>query len=112
MNNLSSSLVSLFPSRADIPSQFALGEPVFQREYLIGGVLKRWPGELAPVVSPVCMRDETTNELTPCVLGATPLLDGNAALAALDAALQAYDLGRGEWPTLPVLAGDEPVLSA
>ncbi|MBU1437946.1 MAG: NADP-dependent glyceraldehyde-3-phosphate dehydrogenase, partial [Gammaproteobacteria bacterium] len=96
-------LGQLFPTAADIPLQFAPGEPVFQRSYLIGGVLQSWSGELAPVVSPVCLRDEKTGELTPYVLGATPLLDGAAALSALEAALQAYDLGRGEWPTLPVL---------
>ena len=103
MNQVISTLTGLFPTSADIPPQFAPGEPVFQRDYLIGGELKSWPGELAPVVSPVCLRDENTQQLTPYVLGATPLLDGAAALTALDAALKAYDLGRGEWPTLPVL---------
>jgi glyceraldehyde-3-phosphate dehydrogenase (NADP+) len=96
-------LGQLFPTAADIPPQFAPGEPVFQRSYLIGGVLQSWSGELAQVLSPVCLRDKKTGALTPYVLGATPLLDGTAALSALEAALKAYDLGRGEWPTLPVL---------
>ena len=36
------------------------------------------------------------------VLGSTPLLDAETALEALDAAVAAYDHGRGLWPTLRV----------
>jgi glyceraldehyde-3-phosphate dehydrogenase (NADP+) len=93
----------LFPTAEQVPAAMALGEPKIQRRYLIGGVLKSWQGELAPVLSPVCLRHPQTGELTPAVLGATPLLDGAAAMQALDAALTAYDLGRGVWPSLPVL---------
>jgi glyceraldehyde-3-phosphate dehydrogenase (NADP+) len=96
-------LSHLFPLPQDIPAEFAAGEPIYQREYLIGGALKHWPGELAQVLSPVCLRAADNNSLTPYVLGATPLLDGQAALSALDAALAAYDLGRGAWPSMPVL---------
>ncbi len=96
-------LSSLFPQEHDIPAEFAAGAPIYQREYLIAGELKHWSGDLAPVLSPVCLRDATDHSLTPYVLGATPLLDGQAALSALDAALAAYDLGRGVWPSMPVL---------
>ncbi len=96
-------LSNLFPQVDDIPAEFAAGAPIYQREYLIAGELKHWSGDLAPVLSPVCLRDATDHSLTPYVLGATPLLDGKAALSALDAALAAYDLGRGVWPSMPVL---------
>jgi glyceraldehyde-3-phosphate dehydrogenase (NADP+) len=33
------------------------------------------------------------------ILGSAPLLDADTALTALDAAVQAYDKGRGAWPT-------------
>ncbi len=36
------------------------------------------------------------------ILGSTPLLDADAALAALDAAVRAYDHGQGLWPNLRV----------
>ena len=100
---MSVELHELFPTANQVPADMALGEPKIQRRYLIGGVLKSWQGELAPVLSPVCLRHEITGELTPAVLGATPLLDGAAAMQALEAALAAYDLGRGVWPSLPVL---------
>ena len=100
---MSVELHELFPTAEQVPAAMALGEPKIQRRYLIGGVLKSWQGELAPVLSPVCLRHPQTGELTPAVLGATPLLDGAAAMQALDAALAAYDLGRGVWPSLPVL---------
>jgi glyceraldehyde-3-phosphate dehydrogenase (NADP+) len=100
---MSVELAQLFPTTDQIPAAMAFGEPKIQRRYLIGGELKNWQGELAPVLSPVCLRDAHSGELTPAVLGATPLLDGAAAMQALDAALAAYDLGRGVWPSLPVL---------
>lgn len=100
---MSVELHELFPTAEQVPAAMALGEPKIQRRYLIGGALKSWQGELAPVLSPVCLRHQQTGELTPAVLGATPLLDGAAAMQALDAALAAYDLGRGVWPSLPVL---------
>jgi len=100
---MSVELHELFPTAEQVPAAMALGEPKIQRRYLIGGALKSWQGELAPVLSPVCLRHSQTGELTPAVLGATPLLDGAAAMQALDAALAAYDLGRGVWPSLPVL---------
>src|SRR5690606_7683722 len=40
--------------------------------------------------------------LTQKVLGSTPLLTSKESLEALDAAVKAYDLGHGMWPTLSV----------
>ncbi|WP_337880211.1 NADP-dependent glyceraldehyde-3-phosphate dehydrogenase [Rheinheimera sp.] len=98
-----SDLTPLFPTAAELAVEFPQPVALEQRHYLVAGALQQWPGELAPVVSPVCLRDEQSNTLNPVILGATPLMDSAAALQALDAAVKAYDLGRGHWPTLPVL---------
>jgi delta 1-pyrroline-5-carboxylate dehydrogenase len=52
------------------------------------------------VLSPVCVAGE--DGLHPLRLGSHPRLDAAEALKALDAAVAAYDRGRGIWPTMSV----------
>jgi len=94
-------LNNLFPSAARIPEQYRLDIPIEQREYLLDGQLQRWDGPLASVRSPICLThgDGHTEQV---ILGSAPLMDAEAALAALDAAVRAYDNGQGAWPTLRV----------
>lgn len=91
---------TLFPHADQIPEAWRLGEPVEQRDYLVDGELRHWAGPLAPVRSPVYLKGPQGEEQV--VLGSTPLLDAEAALQALDAAVRAYDKGQGAWPTLRV----------
>ncbi|MHC6225763.1 NADP-dependent glyceraldehyde-3-phosphate dehydrogenase [Pseudomonas sp. X10] len=93
-------LDSLFPTANEIPEAWRLGEPLEQREYLVGGQLRRWDGPLATVRSPVWLKEDDGDRQV--ILGSAPLLDADTALTALDAAVQAYDKGRGAWPTLRV----------
>lgn len=95
-----SQLESLFPSADAIPERYRVGAPIEQREYLVNGELRRWEGPLATVRSPIFLATEQGDQQV--VLGSTPLLDAEAALEALDAAVAAYDHGRGLWPTLRV----------
>ncbi|MFF7109103.1 NADP-dependent glyceraldehyde-3-phosphate dehydrogenase [Pseudomonas sichuanensis] len=93
-------LDSLFPTPDDIPAQWRLGEPLVQRDYLVAGELRHWDGPLATVHSPVWLKhSDGERQVT---LGSAPLLDADTALTALDAAVQAYDKGRGAWPTMRV----------
>lgn len=91
---------SVFPQESTIPSEFKIPEPIDQREYLIDGKLIKWTGNLNPVLSPVCIR--IGSELQQQVIGHTPLLTSKESLEALDAAVKAYDLGHGLWPTMSV----------
>ncbi|QXH33356.1 NADP-dependent glyceraldehyde-3-phosphate dehydrogenase [Pseudomonas muyukensis] len=93
-------LDSLFPTPEDIPAQWRLGQPLEQRDYLVAGELRRWDGPLATVRSPVWLKDGDSERQV--ILGSAPLLDADTALSALDAAVQAYDKGRGAWPTMRV----------
>ncbi|MDV7214007.1 aldehyde dehydrogenase family protein, partial [Azotobacter beijerinckii] len=95
-----SRLQNLFPTAAEIPEQYRPGVPIEQREYLIDGALRRWEGPLATVRSPIHLKTDKGDEQV--ILGSTPLLDAEAALTALDAAVKAYDNGQGLWPSLPV----------
>ncbi|MCU1734953.1 MULTISPECIES: NADP-dependent glyceraldehyde-3-phosphate dehydrogenase [unclassified Pseudomonas] len=93
-------LDTLFPTAEEIPEAYRLGEPLEQRDYLVNGELRRWDGPLATVRSPVWLREG--DEERQVLLGSAPLLDADTALTALDAAVHAYDKGRGAWPTMRV----------
>ncbi|MFI8744351.1 NADP-dependent glyceraldehyde-3-phosphate dehydrogenase [Pseudomonas sp. NPDC077186] len=90
----------LFPALDEIPEQYRPGAPIEQRDYLVDGQLRTWSGPLAPVRSPVFLATAQGDEQV--ILGSTPLLDAEAALAALDAAVRAYANGQGAWPNLRV----------
>jgi glyceraldehyde-3-phosphate dehydrogenase (NADP+) len=97
---MSKILDHVFPQENNIPDEFNVGKPIEQREYLIDGELKIWDGTLNPVHSPVWV--QSGNELKQKIIGSTPLLTTRESLQALDAAVKAYDLGHGYWPTLSV----------
>jgi glyceraldehyde-3-phosphate dehydrogenase (NADP+) len=90
----------IFPSEEDIPEDFRLKEPVEQKEYLINGELKIWSGAMQEVLSPVFVKRQAG--ILQEVVGRYPLLTEKEALEALDAAVAAYDNGRGIWSMMPV----------
>lgn len=94
-------LSQLFPAESDIPKNYQLDGMIDQREYLVNGELVQWNGDLAPVKSPICLR-QPDGSLEQVILGSTPLLDAEAAMQALDSAVTAYDMGQGLWPTMGV----------
>lgn len=96
MNNI---LSGVFPEASAIPEQFRVSYQE-QREYLINGELRQWPGALNAVQSPVFVKEG--DQYKQQTIGATPLLTAHEALQALDAAVNAYNLGHGLWPTLSV----------
>ncbi|MBT0654338.1 NADP-dependent glyceraldehyde-3-phosphate dehydrogenase [Geomobilimonas luticola] len=89
-----------FPSDGDIPERFRLNAPLEQTGYLVDGEMRQWDGPFQEVRSPVCVRTESGWERQ--LVGRFPLLTPQESLTALDAAVRAYDCGRGSWPTLPV----------
>lgn len=91
---------NIFPTPEKIPEAFKLSSPINQRQYLIGGELRHWEGEVETVLSPVHI--QTDGELKPVTVGFFPLLTEEESLAALNAAVAAYDRGRGLWPTMSV----------
>ncbi|TWJ19344.1 glyceraldehyde-3-phosphate dehydrogenase (NADP+) [Geobacter argillaceus] len=98
--SMSASLASIFPAEEAIPAEFRLPGPINQTEYLLDGRLCHWSGPVQEVLSPVCRPTPDGPERV--VVGSFPLMGEGEALAALDAAVRAYDHGRGRWPTMPV----------
>lgn len=93
-------ILSKFISEEEIPSGFKLPEQIHQQEYLCNGEMKRWNGSMHTVLSPVCVR--TPSGLERKVIGTYPLCTEVEAMEALDAAILAFNNGRGEWPTMTV----------
>ena len=90
----------LFPTENQIPVEFQITEPICQTEFLINGELRQWNGPAQEVLSPVLI--QTPAGLTKKHLGSYPLLSDETVLEILDAAVKAYNNGKGLWPTMPV----------
>ena len=97
---LQETLTNIFVAEAQIPEAFRLTAELHQGEYLCNGQMKPWNGERHTVSSPICIK--TANGLERKVIGSYPLCTQKEANEALDAAVAAYNNGRGEWPTMSV----------
>ncbi|MFN0049383.1 MAG: NADP-dependent glyceraldehyde-3-phosphate dehydrogenase [Cytophagales bacterium] len=93
-------LQSIFIEETAIPQEYKLEKEVNQREYLQNGELKTWTGDVHTVVSPICVK--TPAGLQRKVIGSYPLCTEKEANEALEAAIAAYNHGRGEWPSMSV----------
>ncbi len=82
-----------------IPEQYKPNIPYIQSEYLINGKIRKWEGDFQEVYSPVSYQH---NEIIGNFLGAYPLMGKKEALEALDAAVIAYDNGKGAWPSMKI----------
>lgn len=98
--NFETQLENLFVTADAVPAQFELPEPIHQRSYLSNGQMLSWSGNVHEVYSPICFK--TANGLERKLIGTYPVCTEKEAAEALDAAVAAYDNGRGQWPTMGV----------
>lgn len=98
--SLNEQIANIFPTESQIPEEFNLTEPIHQKEYLVNGQMRTWNGAMHTVLSPVYI--QTANGLEQKVVGSYPLATEVEALEALEAAVKAYNHGRGEWPTMTI----------
>lgn len=98
MNN--SELDSIFVSEEQIPTDFILHEEIHQTEYLSNGEMKKWSGDTHKVYSPICIKNG--NLLERKLIGTYPVCTYKEAEESLNAAVKAYNNGRGIWPTMSV----------
>ena len=98
--NASSDIINnIFTDESQIPEQFRIPE-IHQREYLLNGELVQWEGDVTEVLSPVYFK--TADGLKRKLVGTIPHTTPKESMAALDAAVAAYDNGQGVWPTMSV----------
>ena len=96
----SQQLNELFPEEGKL-KDCDVPPPVHQRETLVNGELRPWTGPVETVRSAICVR-KSDGSLAQVELGSHPIGGVPEAQVALDAAVAAYDNGRGEWPTMTV----------
>jgi glyceraldehyde-3-phosphate dehydrogenase (NADP+) len=90
----------LFPSESDLAGGASPTiAPVHQRRTLVGGELLPWNGRTVPVLSAICAR-QADGRLCQLEIGSYPSGGAAEAAVALNAAVAAYDHGRGVWPTM------------
>lgn len=99
MTNLQDKITAIFPEAGQIPEQFQI-QPLHQKEYLVGGEMRQWAGATQDVYSPIYVKNGEKFESVH--IGSYPITSEKEAMEALEAALKAYDNGRGEWPTMSV----------
>jgi len=92
-------IAAIFPTSDSIPNRFRLN-PIHQRDYLINGEIRYWDAAQEEVRSPIHLKTET-GTVSP-IMGQFPLLTEQESLSALQAAVNAYDRGRGKWATMSV----------
>jgi len=83
-----------------VPDDVKIDVSSWDAQYLSGGEVRTWSGPTSEVRSPVCLT--TSTGLEPVSLGRIAMLDAAAAKEVLAAATQAWDHGRGAWPTTRV----------
>ncbi|AWG26770.1 NADP-dependent glyceraldehyde-3-phosphate dehydrogenase [Flavobacterium kingsejongi] len=92
-------LENLFVTENAIPAEFQIDE-IHQKEYLSDGEMKKWDGAMHEVYSPIYLK--TAEGLVSKRIGSYPLATEKEAQESLNAAVIAYNDGRGEWPTMSV----------
>ena len=91
-------MMNTIKKTSEIPEKFQIKETISQSTYLVDGRLKPWNGDTENVYSTI----SSTEEYQKTLLGTVPQLGEAEALEALDAACDAYNKGKGEWPTMKV----------
>ncbi len=86
------------PSKTTIPETLQITSEIHQKTYLVNGELREWKGENTQVISTISSTDEYAHTL----LGSIPNMGEADAMEALDAAIGAFDQGKGLWPTMKV----------
>ncbi|MEZ7890173.1 MAG: NADP-dependent glyceraldehyde-3-phosphate dehydrogenase [Candidatus Wallbacteria bacterium] len=90
---------NIFPAKEDIKPDYLI-QPIHQNEYLINGEIRLWNGEKRDVYSPICINENGAAKET--LIGSYPILNFDEAIQGVNAAVAAFNNGRGKWPTMSV----------
>lgn len=94
------SVKSIFNNKT-IPGTYDFQKPRAYNTYLLNGKIEEWKGQNSEVFSPIYTQN-SEGKLAPTLLGTIPSMQEEDALQALDAAVEAFDHGQGQWPTMKV----------
>ena len=91
---------NVFQDIKSIPEKYRLKSKIEQKEYLVNGEIRNWDGPAENVYSPIYLK--TPGGLEQQGIGSYPLFSEKEAFEALNAAQDAYNNGKGAWPTMSV----------
>jgi glyceraldehyde-3-phosphate dehydrogenase (NADP+) len=89
-----------FPTWESVPQETKIEITNYKPVYLLDGEVLDWTGQLNEVSSPVCISQNGL--IKRLIIGHVPSMGEAAAMEGLQAAVRAWDNGRGEWPTMSV----------
>jgi len=89
----------LFPKSTEILGTLGFS-PLEQNYFLSGGKIHVWNGPMHDIHSPVYIFQEDKHQKIR--LGSVPIFSASQAIDVLQDAVNAWDLGRGEWPVMRV----------
>lgn len=92
-------LKEIFIPLDKVPKEFVPDISRLTPYYLIDGKLKEWHGDLHQAISPIFTDNDSEHGQ---IVGTHPKMSTADAMAALDAAVKAYDHGNGVWPAMSV----------
>lgn len=92
-------LENIFPKKSEIDKKYLLDFPFHQSEYLIDGEIHKWQGDFEKVYSPIYTKEQDSYNN---YIGDYPLMDNETAISALNAAVNSYKNGQGEWPKMTI----------
>ncbi|WP_156204732.1 aldehyde dehydrogenase family protein [Candidatus Syntrophocurvum alkaliphilum] len=89
----------------NVPKEFMLENTIVSKinhglNYLLDGQVYKWEGKTQKITSPIVLKEGLQTKQIE--LGERPLLTEFEAISALNSANKAYQLGIGEWATMPV----------
>ncbi len=90
----------VFTTKDNIGKNFFVNENYIAKFYICDGKLKAWKGDFFDVYSPVMIYDKKLLRNIKYKIGSYPLMDEKTSLDVANEAFNAYNLGRGFWPTL------------
>jgi glyceraldehyde-3-phosphate dehydrogenase (NADP+) len=99
-NQFGEKLKKAFPAPESIPGEVSIAGKTYEPVYLLDGKILKWNGPLEQVSSPVCVN--TNGKVERLMIGRVPSMDEASAMKGLQAAVRAWDNGRGLWPTMSV----------
>lgn len=95
-------LMALFATLGQIPEDIRIQKQLHQTRILVNGELREWKGDFHKVYSPILIADKESGATEKMQIGSYPIATTKETQEALDAAVNAYDGGRGEWPAMHI----------
>jgi glyceraldehyde-3-phosphate dehydrogenase (NADP+) len=98
----SNKMKALFSTLDEVPEALRIQDQLQQTKILVDGELREWKGDFHKVYSPILIANQESGATEKLQIGSYPIATTKESQEALDAAVNAYDGGRGAWPAMHI----------